>query len=277
MGAQLSRHAGRHPVMTSEEAGSAPPASAVARLATTARLLVCCDFDGTLSHLAEHPSAARPVPGAVDVLDALGSLPSTWAAVVSGRALSVLAPLASMPPHVTLVGSHGTEYEPGVIAALGPGERQLLDEIVAESEKIVAGTPGTLIETKPASVAVHVRNAPRDLAAGILEGIRTGPGRRRGVHVTEGKEVIELGVVHAGKGGAVEELRSRSDATATLFVGDDVTDESAFAVMSGEDVGVKVGIGPTLARWRVSDPVAVVELLAQVLEERRPRVAEHPD
>jgi trehalose-phosphatase len=174
-----------------------------------------------------------------------------------------------MPPHVTLVGSHGTEYEPGVIAALGPGERQLLDEIVAESEKIVAGTPGTLIETKPASVAVHVRNAPRDLAAGILEGIRTGPGRRRGVHVTEGKEVIELGVVPAGKGAAVNALRSRWDVTATLFVGDDVTDEAGFAVMSGEDVGVKVGPGPTLAQWRVRDPNAVVALLRGLLALRR--------
>jgi trehalose 6-phosphate phosphatase len=193
--------------------------------------------------------------------------------VVSGRALAVLAPLASMPPHVQLVGSHGTEYEPGVIAALGPGERRLLAEIVAECESIVEGAPGTLIETKPASVAVHVRNAPRELAAGVLERIRSGPGGRAGVHVTEGKEVVELGVVRAGKGAAVDELRSRWDVTATLFVGDDVTDEAAFAVMSGEDVGVKVGSGATQATWRVGDPDDVVALLEHLLALRRTATA----
>ncbi len=259
--------------MISQESGSAPPSSVLARLAAAPRLLVCCDFDGTLSHLAEHPSAARPVPGAVDVLDALGSMPLTWTAVVSGRELAVLAPLAAMPPHVQLVGSHGTEFEPGVIDLLGPPERQLLAAIVADCESIVAGTRGTLIETKPASVAVHVRNVERQRAAGILEDVRTGPAARPGVHVTEGKEVIELGVVRAGKGGAVDELRSRWDITATLFVGDDVTDEAAFAVLSGEDVGVKVGSGATKADWRVGDPVTVVALLENLLALRRATTA----
>jgi len=258
--------------VSAEESGAAPPPSALARLAATPRLLVCCDFDGTLSHLAEHPAAARPVPGAVDVLDALGSLPLTWAAVVSGRALAVLTPLASMPPHVQLVGSHGTEFEAGVIASLGAPERRLLADVVGECERIVAGTPGTLIETKPASVAVHVRNAPRETAAGILDGVRTGPGSWPGVHVTEGKEVVELGVVRAGKGAAIDELRSRWAITATLFVGDDVTDEAAFAVMSGEDVGVKVGAGDTRAARRVRDPDEVVGMLDRLLGMRRAAV-----
>ena len=140
--------------MTGSVGLSAPTREDLARLTATRRLLVCCDFDGTLSHLAEHPMAARPVPGAVAVLDALGSLPDTWAAIVSGRALSVLAPLAAMPEHVQLVGSHGTEFERGVIASLGSRERALLDEVAARCAIIVEDVPGTLVESKPASVAV---------------------------------------------------------------------------------------------------------------------------
>lgn len=255
---------------------AAPTPEVLGRLAATPRLLVCCDFDGTLSHLVDHPNAARPVPGAVAVLDALGSLPDTRAAVVSGRGLSVLAPLADMPPHVQLVGSHGTEFEPGVIAALGPQERRLLRELVAQCEAIAAGTPGILVESKPAGVAVHVRNVPRDQVEDVLSRIRGGPGSAPGVHVMAGKEVVELGVVRGGKGGAVDELRSRWSATGVMFVGDDVTDEAAFAVLSPGDLGVKVGAGQTHAGWRVGDPDEVVRLLLELLALRRSAVAGPP-
>jgi trehalose 6-phosphate phosphatase len=46
-----------------------------------------------------------------------------------------------------------------------------------------------------------------------------------------------------------------------LYVGDDVTDEDAFAALRPDDVGVKVGAGQTLARYRVADPAAVRDLL----------------
>ena len=45
------------------------------------------------------------------------------------------------------------------------------------------------------------------------------------VHITTGKEVLELSVVKADKGTAMEKLRSDHNATAALFIGDDVTDE----------------------------------------------------
>ena len=54
----------------------------------------------------------------------------------------------------------------------------------------------------------------------------------------------------------------------------DVTDEAAFAALTGDDVGVKVGSGPSRAPWRVDSPVEVVDLLGRVLDVRRARVAE---
>jgi trehalose 6-phosphate phosphatase len=248
------------------EAPSAPVLEALAR---TSRLLVCCDFDGTLSHLVEHPSAARPVPGAVEVLDALGTLPRTTAAVLSGRNLTSLVGVAAMPEHVVLVGSHGTEYAPGVISDLGPEQRSLLDDLVDACEAIVASVPGGFVEVKPASVAVHVRNVSQELAPEVLEAVRSGPATRPTVQVTEGKSVIELAVVRGGKGAALDTLRERTRASATVFIGDDVTDEDAFRALRVGDVGVKVGEGPTAARWRVHDPIQVVDLLEEVLAARR--------
>jgi trehalose-6-phosphatase len=75
---------------------------------------------------------------------------------------------------------------------------------------------------------------------------------------------VELAVMSSGKGDAVDVLRARWAATGTLFIGDDDTDEAAFAVLGRDDVSVKVGMGTTGATWRLADPAAVVRLLRRL-------------
>ncbi|MDI1289877.1 MAG: trehalose-phosphatase [bacterium] len=238
--------------------------AAVLDLAATSRLLVCCDFDGTISTLAEDPAAARPVDGAVAALDALATLPNTWAAVVSGRALIDLTQLSGMPESVHLVGSHGTEFEVGAILAVSPTETALLETVIAQCRALSIGVEGVVVEVKPASVAVHVRQSSRADAERLLTAVRAGPGSLPGVHILEGKEVVELAVFPGAKGDAISVLQDRWDITGTIFVGDDVTDESAFGVLTAGDMGVKVGDGQSLAAWRLPDPDSVVSLLARI-------------
>jgi GH15 family glucan-1,4-alpha-glucosidase len=99
--------------------------------------------------------------------------------------------------------------------------------------------------------------------------VLAGPATWHGVQVTEGKEVVELAVVETDKGSAIDQLRHQCGASATLFIGDDVTDEKAFIRLRGTDVGVKVGAGTTAAQFRVADPDQVVLVLAILAEERR--------
>ncbi len=65
----------------------------------------------------------------------------------------------------------------------------------------------------------------------------------RGIHVRHGKMVVELAVVPTEQGRRPRRIRQRVGASAVLFIGDDVTDEDAFATLTGPDVGVKVGDG----------------------------------
>ncbi|HWE89421.1 MAG TPA: trehalose-phosphatase [Pseudonocardiaceae bacterium] len=251
------------------EALSAELRRAIVRTARTPRLLVACDYDGTLAPIVEDPEQARPLPESVGALRALAGLHETTAAVISGRALRDLATLSRLPSEVYLVGSHGSEFDVGFVHALDSNARALHRRLEHELERLVTEQPGVQLEIKPASIAVHVRRAAPDVAAWTLGAVRSGPAAWPGVQVTEGKAVIELAVVQTDKGHALDVLRHQAGATATIFIGDDVTDEKAFARLSGPDLGIKVGHTPSLAEFRIEDSTSVATVLAFLVEERR--------
>lgn len=241
--------------------------SALDDAAATPRLLVVSDFDGTLSPIVTDPSTARALPAAAAALTALAALPDTTVALVSGRALAVLRDLtgADLPPTVHLVGSHGAEFDAGFADLV---DTELLARIVAELREIAADLPGVTVETKPASAALHVRNASAADGERALAAARRAA-ERWGAHETAGKAVLEFAVVDTDKGAALEALREQSAATAVVFLGDDVTDEKAFRRLRDGDVGVKVGPGESLARYRVDDPDDVAAALDRIAAARR--------
>ncbi|KAA2262369.1 trehalose-phosphatase [Solihabitans fulvus] len=242
---------------------------AIVQLARTPRLLVACDYDGTLAPIVADPEQARPLPESVGALRSLAGLHETTTAVISGRALRDLATLSRLPGEVHLVGSHGSEFDVGFVHALDTEARALHRRIEAELEQIVTGQEGVQLEVKPASVAVHVRRADPETGQRVLDAVRSGPCTWDGVQVTEGKAVVELAVVQTDKGHALDVLRHRVGATAAMFLGDDVTDEKAFARLTGPDLGIKVGEGKSLAEFCIEDTTDVATVLAFLLEERR--------
>ena len=245
-------------------------ARVIREIARTPSLLVCCDYDGTLAPIVEDPARAVPLAEAVGGLRALSQLPTTTAAVVSGRALRDLAALSRLPSEIHLVGSHGSEFDLDFGRDLTVDQASLLAQIDEQTRDVISGTIGVRLEHKPSAIAVHVRGVEDESAADeLLSQIEQTIGGRDGVWVRHGKKVLELSVVHSDKAEAVALLRHRLGASTVLFIGDDLTDESVFADLSGPDVGVKVGEGDTTAGYRVEDPQAVAVLLAQVLAERQ--------
>ena len=242
---------------------------AVGRIARVPQLLVACDYDGTLAPIVQDPAKAVPLPESVAAVRALAALPQTTVAVVSGRALRDLATLSRLPSEVHLVGSHGSEFDVGFVESLEPAQVELRARIQAELNDIARGRAGVRLEQKPASIAVHTRAADRDVAREVAAAVQAGPASWAGVHVTQGKEVIELSVISTHKGTALDALRSQLGASAVLCFGDDVTDENAFAHLHGPDLGVKIGPGETRAHFRVSEPLEAARALGLLLEARR--------
>ncbi len=244
--------------------------AALVEVAGVPTLLVACDVDGTISPIVDRPADAVVDPGALVTLAALATMPSTSVALVSGRAFIELKAMTDLGPEVVLVGSHGAEH--GDYAAVEPTRALALEQVIREVRDITDGVPGVVIEEKATGVAVHVRLASRADADRVTAEVVDGPSARAGVRTTYGKEVVELSVVDADKGRALDRLREETGADAVLFVGDDVTDEAAFARLTSSDVGIKVGPGETSARFRVESTASVTALLTQLAAARAVQV-----
>lgn len=237
---------------------------ALDRAAHVPRLLITSDFDGTLAPIVNNPADARPLRTGAEALVALSDLPGTETALISGRALAVLRDLSGMPATVHMVGSHGAEFDSGFTH---PIDGALLDTIADELQAIAAGRPGVTVELKPASVALHVRNAePGDAGAALAQARESA--QAWDAQLTEGKAVLEFAVITTDKGEAIDILRDEHQASAVIYFGDDVTDEKAFRRLRDGDVGVKVGPGETLAEYRVDEPEDVVAALKYLLRAR---------
>ncbi|QSB13679.1 trehalose-phosphatase [Natronosporangium hydrolyticum] len=258
-------------------AGADPLASepalrgALDQLAKVHRLLVTSDYDGVLAPIVTDPARAFPLPAGIDALRSLAGLPSTTVALLSGRARADLAKLAELGPPVRLVGGHGAELTERL--QLTDEQAALRERLATALAELVADYPGAWLEAKPASLVVHTRTAAPEVGAAARAAVHAGPGSWPGVALGTGKEVVELSVVSANKGTALAALRTETGADAVLFLGDDVTDENAFAVLGDADVGVKVGPGETRAGHRVADPPAAVAVLEFLREQRSGAVA----
>lgn len=241
---------------------------ALSTVARVPQLLVACDYDGTLAPIVANPDEARPLTESAVALRELAGLPSTSAALISGRALRDLATLSRMPAEVHLVGSHGSEFDTGFVHAIDAPAKALLGRIKEALGAIAAEFPGVAVEIKPASVALHVRNAdPADADEALNKAHAAA--RSWNAQITEGKAVLEFAVIQTDKGQALDILRHQQGASAAVFIGDDVTDEKAFRRLQGPDVGIKVGAGDTLADHRIETPEDVAAALDFLLEARR--------
>lgn len=225
---------------------------AVERAAKMGRLLVAVDFDGTVAPLVDHPDSARPDPEALRYLRQLAASEELAVAVVSGRSFADLTLRLGDVPGAILVGEHGNDIGDDVEVVPTIEEARGFVEALRAGRDIV-------VEHKPRTVTFHTRMLDPDAKMDAVSAIRGWAAENPDVTIMEGKEVIELSVADRTKGDAVLELASEVDVT--VYIGDDTTDETVFAILGADDIGVKVGPGPTAAKYRVDDVSGVVDVL----------------
>jgi trehalose-phosphatase len=224
-------------------------------------LLVGLDVDGVLAPLVDHADDSVLLDGMGDALRALNGLAGVHVAAISGRSLAGLEQFG-FDDDIHVIGSHGMETRDREMTALSDHESAVLqrldDAAVAAADR--AGT-GAWVERKPASVVLHVRQADDTGGSEAIASLSAAVSSVDGATTKAGNNVLEAFARHADKGSALIELAGRLGAATTVFVGDDLTDEEAFARLATTDMSIKVGDADTIASHRLRDPAAVLEFL----------------
>ena len=233
------------------------------------KVLIALDFDGTLAPLVDDPEASRMIAPAREALERLTALSGVTIALVTGRAIDSVTRVADPLDEWFLVGSHGIEV-------LGPAEFKeyhtpwvVPGALREEFEAMVSAHPGTRLEHKPFGLALHTRGVDEVVArAAEVAAHRLCEAWPTDLVVRTGHGIVECSIKEATKGDGIEEVRRQTNPSSTLFAGDDRTDEDGFAVLSEDDVAIRVGGGETIAPYRLPDSEAVAEALWLIHDHR---------
>jgi trehalose 6-phosphate phosphatase len=203
------------------------------------------DIDGTLLDLAPTPDAVVVPKGLRSALRRLFELTGGALAFVSGRSIAdidrVFAPMV-----LPAVGGHGAEMRvsPGS-KARAIGAHLMSRELRSRFAAIGELNERILIEDKGYSIAIHYRQAIEFESAifarvtAIRSELSEAP-----IDVLPGKRVVEIKPSGFSKASGVRELMSHIPfhGRRPVFFGDDVTDDSVFAIMPDLD-GLSFSVG----------------------------------
>ena len=246
------------------------PGSLVPHLSATAVLL---DIDGTLLDLMPTPREVWVPPGLAKTLNRLHRRTGGALALVSGRSLNDID-LIFAPDQYPAVGGHGAEMrieaEAEAVAAHAPPLDKELKRRLAAIAKL---SPGILLEDKGYSLALHYRLAPHaEKAIYAAVSLIRADLPDAPIEVLPGKAVCEI--KHSGftKASGVRELMSHPPfkGRKPFFIGDDVTDETVFAIMPDlAGLAFSVGRRARGVAGHFDAPSDVREFLARLLDDQR--------
>jgi trehalose-phosphatase len=202
------------------------------------------DYDGTLSAFRVNRFEARPFAGVRELLERIQRQGRTRMAVITGRPAQEIGPMLGLEQPPEVWGLHGAErlYPDGrrELEAASGAAQQKLDEL---RERLHQDSMGGRFEDKPNAAVMHWRGVPPHKARAIETRTRQlfePLAEMDGLGLLEFEAGLELRVGR-DKGGAVEAIvaeaiQAEAGAAAPVaYLGDDLTDESAFRAVNALD------------------------------------------
>jgi len=244
------------------------PSGTLADIARRHGILVCLDYDGTVSEITPAAARARPVKGIRTSIERIAASKQACVAIVSGRRIEEVKRLLGIDSGILFSGVHGLEFtDSNGAASFVSDVAECAPELARVQQWLLRHVPdsrGFRIEDKVATVGLHYRQADPSEAAELCGRFSEFVSANApGLKLVKLKMIDEAMPRSATKARAVELLKARKPrAFATIYCGDDSTDEDAFAALGDDDVSVLIG-APRVTRavYRLPDPAALaVEL-----------------
>ncbi|HUW98465.1 MAG TPA: trehalose-phosphatase [Acidiferrobacter sp.] len=224
-----------------KELGPGPRLEAfLAELATARSRLLVLDYDGTLAPFAPDRKDAVLYPGVAPLLKELMHN-GTRVAFITGRPALDLAERLPLPG-IEIFGAHGHEY-------LGPtGELERMP-IAADVQVALTNLAGLIqsagydsaLECKHGTVAIHWRKETPDTQRALKQlAYELSTALPTAIQALPFDGGFEFRVRGYNKGTALTHILARHPGAVVAFLGDDLTDEDAFAALPPTGLGVLV-------------------------------------
>jgi len=215
------------------------------RIRSASHIALFLDFDGTISPIAPTPGEATLDTEIRSILERLRVRPDFSISIVSGRSLADVRERAGIE-NAIYVGNHGLEIEGASSRLREPHAEALrreLKSVCLQLKLALSDTEGLEVEEKGLTASVHYRRVNEELHAWVEKVACETIGRSRSFTTRMGKKVLEVRPeFNWHKGHAVKWILAEilpSDSL-PIYVGDDMTDEDAFAAIP-QGITIRVG------------------------------------
>jgi trehalose 6-phosphate phosphatase len=230
----------------------------------SSNVLLAFDYDGTLAPIVAQRDRARMRRETRSLLaDVARRYPCV---VISGRRLDDVTRRLNRIPVWHVFGNFGHEPAP---PAQRPPER-VRDWVSRLTEDLPSHHRGLVIEEKQYSVTIHYRSV-RDKRRAV-EAIKQAVAELKDARAVNSPQAITL-MPHGGpdKGVALQQARRQFACDTALYIGDDETDEDAFASdRPARLLSIRIGSArESKARFTLKRQ-AEVDTLLRILKELRP-------
>jgi trehalose 6-phosphate phosphatase len=246
------------------------------------RVMLFLDYDGTLVPIAAAPDKAVISKEARDLLNELSKNRGCTVAVISGRSLKDIKSAVGLK-NIIYSGNHGLEIDGPKLkfkSVVPSGFKEIVRKIKLDLIERLAHVKGVLLEDKGYTLGVHyrlvnkedthlVKTAFHEAVIYYLAGNK--------IKINKGKMMLEVRPpMEWNKGKVVlwllarQEFALKDSGIFPIYIGDDVTDEDAFAALKNKGMTVFVGSsGKSGARYYLKGHKEVLKLLRKVLELKR--------
>jgi len=245
------------------------------KLQSAGRIILFLDYDGTLVPIKKLPVLAVISPEAQKLLKILSEQKKITLIICTGRAYTDINRLLRLK-NLIIVSNHGFHIKGKNKTWIHPQVDTMLPVLRKISvrlrflEKLFTSI---LVEDKKYTLTVHYRNVPKDQVTMIKNTVGAIVQQYSSfVKMTHGKKVLEIRPnILWNKGFAVKQalqmIRPAENKYASIYIGDDTTDEDAFKVLRGNAFTIKVGSNKkTSAKYFVRNPNEVLQFLKMFLD-----------
>lgn len=247
------------------------------------RVFLFLDLDGSLLEIAATPAEVALSPERRKCLERLTAVPGVFMAVVSGRRIEETQHILQLQG-IYYVGLHGLVIltpEGERVSYASPSQEVIavLRSLKEKFDRSFSEVRGIFLEDKGLALALHFRLAKKEEASEAKNDfVQTASDYQDcgiPLRILHGKQVIEVMPAGMHKGEAVTYLLNRyGNGALPVYIGDDVTDETAFQAVGDRGMSILVTKAPrpTAASFYLYNPAEVEEFLKALVHLREGRI-----